>query len=152
VPTVEDFTYIEAPPEVVYRLLADLAQYGRFAPPGMRVHDALTLRTDEPGARIAISLRIFGPFRPAFVLQVHALEPPRCVIAGTPDAATFVTRWTLEPEPPGTVTAVTVDYRPTNRLTALLGGLVQVRLQRTYRDLLARLRAVAEQENPARRV
>ena len=97
----EELTYVEAPPEVVYRLVGDLAQYARWAPPGVRYGPALTGSTGEPGARVVVERRVWGPFWRRRVAQLHAVEPPHCAIVGPPEGGALL-RWTLEPEPPGT--------------------------------------------------
>ena len=149
--SLEEFIYIDAPPEAVYRLLADLAQYHRYAPANVRYGRVLTPRADEPGARIEARVKLAGPFSQRLVMQLLALEPPRCVIAGPPDASNFLTRWTLEPEPPGTQVTVRTDFINPSGVPGPLRGRLETMLQRTYRETLARLKALAERESPARR-
>jgi hypothetical protein len=146
---------VGAPPEAVYRLVADLAQYARYAPTNLRCGRALTSYTDEPGARIELRLRLVGPLWQHRVLQLHALEPPCCAIVGPPDASAFLTRWTLAAEPPGTVVTISTDLGPPGGLLAPAAPLIAWRLtalaRRTQGDVLARLKQVAEQDLPARR-
>ena len=146
--TIEDFTYIDAPPPVVYRLLSDLAQQPRYLPHGLRYLRALTPATDEVGARAETMVQLFGPFWRTYLLQIHAAEQGRAVVIGTPDAATFMTRWRLDPEPPGTLATVLVDLGGPG---GPFGGRLETVLRRIYRELLQRLKAVAEEENPVRR-
>jgi uncharacterized protein YndB with AHSA1/START domain len=148
----EELTYVEAPPEVVYRLVRDLEQHARWAPPGVRYGRRLTAAGDEPGARVAVAVRRWGPFWRDGVVQLHAVEAPRCVIVGPPEGGAGLVRWTLEPEPPGTV--VTVRREATGSVAPLVGPLLgawrAARVARELRDLLARLKALAERENPLR--
>ncbi len=149
-PTIEELTYVEALPEIVYRLVGDLAQRGRWAGPGMRYGPALTPYTAESGARVVVEHRIWGPFWRQRVVQLHAVEAPRCAIVGPPDGSALV-RWTLEPEPPGTVVIVSREVAaPRFPLASLLGAWDAARQARAYRDALMRLKALAEREHPLR--
>ena len=152
-PSVEEFIYVEAPLEAVYRLVADLAQHARFLPSNARYVRALTPVTDRPGARIAVKIKLVGPFWQEGVVQLHALEPPRCVVEGPPDAANFMTRWTLVPEPPGTMVVVHTDFVPPSGggLGGLVGGRLETTMSRAYRESLTRLKAIVEAEAPPRR-
>ena len=149
-PTVEEFIYVDAPPAAVYRLVADLAQRARYLPSNLKYNKALTRPTDVPGARAEFKAKLFGPFSQSLVIQLHALEPSRCVIEGPPDASNFMTRWTFEPEGPGTQVTVQTDFTPPKGVP-LGAGRIETLMQRTYRDTLARLKALAEREHPARR-
>jgi len=142
--TIEEFTYIDAPPALVYHLLRDLTQQARYFPRGMKYRRALTPATDVVGARTEIDIQVAGPFWRTLILQLHAIEEGRALVIGTPDAATLVTRWRLEPEPPGTLATVTVDFQESGLLAMRFGTV----LRRAYRALLQRLRALAEAENP----
>jgi len=139
----------------VYRLVADLAQYARYAPPNVRCGRALTPYTDQPGARIELRLRLCGLLWQRRVLQLHALEPPCCAIVGPPDASEFLARWTLAAEPPGTVVTLSTDLIPPGGLLAPAAPLIAWRLtalaRRAHGEVLARLKRVAEQDAPARR-
>lgn len=148
---VEELIYVEAPPDLVYHLVGDLAQYGRWAGPDVRYGRPLTARTDEAGARIAVERRLWGPLWQPGVLQLHAAEPPRCVIVGAPDG-TGLLRWTLEPEPPGTVVTLSSDLSVPDVpvLGRLIGAWRAAHIARAHRAALLRLKALAERENPLR--
>jgi uncharacterized protein YndB with AHSA1/START domain len=147
VPTVEDFIYIEAPPAAVYRLVSNLARLPSYLPPNVHYLRALTALTDEPGARAELEVQLAPLIWQSVVVQVHAVEPPRCVVVGPPDASNFLTRWTLEPEPPGTLVTLRTDFTaPSRWVENWLSRL----LRRTYRELLLRLRAVAQGETGRR--
>jgi hypothetical protein len=152
VATVEELIYVEAPLEVVYRLVGDLAQYGRYAPPGVRYGRALGATTDEPGARVAAEVRLWGPFWRSRIAFLQAAEPPRCAVVAPP-SGDGLWRWTLEPEPPGTVVTLSTDLPPPTvpLVGALVGAWRAAHLARAHRDLLLRLKALAEAENPVRR-
>jgi ribosome-associated toxin RatA of RatAB toxin-antitoxin module len=147
VPTVEDFLYIEARPAVVYRLVSNLARLPSYLPPHVHYLRALTVQTDEPGARAELEVQLAPLIWRSVVVQVHAVEPPRCVIMGPPDAGNFLTRWTLEPEPPGTLVTLRTDFTASSRW---LENWLNRFLRRTYRELLLRLRAAAQGEAPQR--
>jgi uncharacterized protein YndB with AHSA1/START domain len=152
-PSVEEFIYVEAPPEAVYRYVADLRQHPRFAPPNLKYVRPLTPVSDQPGARAAVRIKVAGPFWQDGVVQLHALEPPNCVIVGPPDASNFMTRWTLVPEPPGTVVVAHTDFLPPSggALGGLVGGRLETTLSRAYRETLVRLKTLVEREMPPRR-
>ncbi|HLI29272.1 MAG TPA: SRPBCC family protein [Chloroflexota bacterium] len=142
--TLEEFTYIDAPPALVYHLLRDLANQARYFPRGMKYRRALTAATDVVGARVEIDIQVAGPFWRSYVVQLHAVEEDRALVIGTPDAATLVARWRLDPEPPGTLATVTVDFLD----RGLLAPRFATVLRRHYRALLQRLRALAEEQRP----
>ena len=147
----EELMYVEAPPEVVFRFVADLAQYARYASSCVRYGPALTATTDQPGARIELQVRRIGPFWQRRVLQLHAVEPPRCAIVGPPEGGAGLLRWTLEPEPPGTVVTLSSDLpAPAGPLGGALQRWAAARLAVAHRDALLRLKALAERENPVR--
>ncbi|SRR5579884_3369306 len=152
-PSVEEYIYVETPPEVVYRYLADLRQHPRFAPSNVKYVRPLTPFTDQPGARVAVKVKVAGPFWQDGVLQLHALERGHCVVIGPPDASNFMTRWTLLPEPPGTMVVVHTDFvSPAGGgLGSLVGGRVETLLSRGYREALVRLKELVEHELPPRR-
>ena len=145
--TVEDFTYIEAPPPLVFRLVSDLARQQHYFPRGLRYMRALTPTTNDVGARVEIMVQLIGPIWRTYILQLHAVEAGRAAVIGTPDAASFMLRWRLDPEPPGTLATLTIDHQVPGLLGARLGTV----LRRTCRDLLQKLRGLAEEQNPSGR-
>ena len=154
VPSIEQFIYVEAPQEAVYQLVADLAQHARYLPKNMRYVRPLTPHTNQPGSRAEVKVQVAGPFWQSLVLQIHSLEPPRYMVEGPPEASPFLIHWLLSPEPPGTVVLVRTDFAPPGKgsgVPKVLAGRLEELLGRGQRDMLVRLKALAERQFPIRR-
>ena len=151
-PSVEEFIYVEAPPEAVFYYLVDLARQARFAPSNLKIVRPLTPFTDGPGARMLVKVKVAGPIWQEGVVQIHAVDPPWCVVQGPPEADNFMTRWELHPEPPGTVAVVHTDFvPPSGGIGGLVSGRLETTMLRSYRETLMRLKELVEHELPPRR-
>jgi uncharacterized protein YndB with AHSA1/START domain len=146
---VQEAITIAAPRARVFALVRDQAQRHRFLPDGWRVVGLLTEQHDRPGATMSLEAAV-GPAPLAQTLQlqvVWAESPDRAgqsqLVESPPAADNYVTTWTVRDHDGGSLVVLHTDFS--------YGGMVgeffvRRRLRRAYRQMLSRLKALAESE------
>ena len=126
-------------PETLLALIRDYSQRQRFLPEGWRFLRSLSEQTSGVGAQIEIETRI-GPAATTQVLQLLR-EGDDFIDEGPPGGENYLTTWTVQARGEDTIVQVEMQFR--------YGGLVgeffvRKRLRRALREMLQRLKAVAE--------
>ncbi len=142
---------IDAPRDVVYALVGDLARRRDFLPDGWRFLRALSDRTEEVGAAIEVEARI-GPGATTQVIQVLEREPGR-IVEGPPGGENYLTTWLFLAPAAGDGGEHTTlgfqyefSYGDWWDLSKLGEWFVRRRLTASFLQMLVRLKALAERE------
>jgi uncharacterized protein YndB with AHSA1/START domain len=144
---------IEAPPEHVYGLVADLARMGDWSPECRRCDWIDGSTSPAVGARFRGSNRI-GPYRWSMAGRVVAADPGREFAFVTTDAGRDGTRWSYRFEPAGSgcevVESYEVLYEPWYIRLADLFVPRSRQLRRGMEQTLRRIKTAAETTPSAR--
>jgi uncharacterized protein YndB with AHSA1/START domain len=138
---------VDAPPERVYGLVAELTRMGQWSPECYRVDWV----GDASGPAVGVEFKGYnrvGPYRWSVGGKVMTAEPGREFAFTTYVGGRESTRWRYRFEPSNTGTAVTESYEFVwARLFVRLSNLVMPRdriLQRGMRETLGRIKTAAE--------
>ena len=142
--TARESIAIEAPKGAVFALIRDQAQRRRFLPDGWRVLRTLTEQTDVVGSRMEVEARL-GPGPTLQVVEVLEMTEDQ-IVEGPPTRDNFITTWTLGESEGSTVVELETKFSYGEWFEFALFGewLVKRRLRRAHRQMLQRLKAVAE--------
>jgi hypothetical protein len=145
--------HMEAPPEVVYALVADVTRMPEFSPEILRCTWLDGATGPAVGARFAARNKV--PKRPAWTNKpvVTVVEPGRTFAFARTEKFAGTVEWTYRFEPEGSGTRVTESYEVTKDLSPVgwfIIGVLFARkdrrtdLHRGMEQTLERMRAVAE--------
>lgn len=129
---VEESLLVGAPPDVVYRVLADPQHHARILP------EAFTDYTPEGDSVVAFSLKI-GSVKRDFKVQTEQTELNE--LFREIDLATdIVTEFRLEPHEQGTVVTIATKYKTARTITGLMESLfAPTFLRQLYKEELVKL-------------
>ena len=135
---------IEAPKGAVFALIRDQAQRRRFLPDGWRQLRTLSEQTDVVGSRMEVEARL-GPGLTTQVIEILEMTEDQ-IVEGPPTRDNFITTWTLGESGGGTIVELETVFSYGEWFEFALFGewLVKRRLRRAHRQMLQRLKAVAE--------
>jgi hypothetical protein len=145
--------YMEAPPEAVYALVADVTRMPEFSPEILRCTWLDGASGPAVGARFAARNKV--PNRPAWTTKpvVTVVEPGRTFAFARTEKFAGTVEWTYRFEPEGSGTRVTESYEmtePMSRIGWFIIGVLFARKDRRadlragMQQTLERMRAVAE--------
>lgn len=126
-------------PETLLSLIRDYSQRSRFLPEGWHYLRSLSDQKAGAGAQMEIEARI-GPAVTTHVVQLLS-EGDDFIDEGPPGGENYLTTWTAQASGEDTIVQVEMRFR--------YGGIVgeffvRKRLRRALRQMLQRLKAVAE--------
>jgi Polyketide cyclase / dehydrase and lipid transport len=136
---VVEWVAVASTPETLLGLIRDYSQRHRILPEGWRYLRPLSEVTSGAGAQIEIEARI-GPMATTHVLQLHR-EGDDFIDEGPPGGENYLTQWTVQARGEDAIVQVEMQFS--------YGGFVgeffaRRRLRRALRQMLQRLKAIAE--------
>lgn len=127
-------------PQMLLDLIRDYSQRHRFLPDGWRYLRDLGDKTAGVGAQMEIEAKI-GPAVTPYVFQLLA-EGDDFVEEGPPGAENYVTVWTVQARGEDTIVQVEMQFHYGDMIGEFF---VRRRLRRAFRQMLQRLKAIAEE-------
>jgi Polyketide cyclase / dehydrase and lipid transport len=136
---VVEWVQVASTPAVLLSLIRDYSQRHRFLPDGWRYSRPLSETTSGVGAQIEFEAKI-GPATTTHVLQLLS-EGDDFIDEGPPAGENYFTQWTVQARGEDSIVQIEMRFS--------YGGFVgeflaRKRLQRALRQMLQRLKAIAE--------
>jgi ribosome-associated toxin RatA of RatAB toxin-antitoxin module len=136
---VVEWVAVASTPGTLLALIRDYSQRNRFLPDGWRYLRPLSETTSGVGAQIEFEAKI-GPARTTHVLQLLS-EGDDFVDEGPPGGENYFTQWTVQARGEDCIVQVEMRFS----YGAAIGEFfVRRRLRRALRQMLQRLKAIAE--------